>query len=143
MKKELQKIIGFDFGIKNIGVAFGQTLTKTAKPLTTIRNKKGSIAWEEITTIIKQWEPNILIVGLPFNMDGTEQTLTQLTKKFSKELQQKFNLPVFYVDERLSTWDAKNKLGIHYKAKINKKEQDKINALSAAILIEQWINNNV
>jgi putative Holliday junction resolvase len=73
--------LGFDFGAKNIGIAVGQDLTKTANPLTVIKAKDGKPQWEEIQDLIDQWKPDILIVGLPLNMDGTEQAMTQAAKK--------------------------------------------------------------
>lgn len=134
------KILGFDFGLKNIGIAYGQALTNIATPLTTIKANNGIPNWNEIKNIIDEWQPNVLIVGIPLNMDGTEQDTTVLARKFAISLKNTFNLPVIEVDERLTTWEAKKELKIPYKDAVSKKEQHKVNAKAAAILIEQWLN---
>lgn len=143
MKKEHKKILGFDFGMKYIGVAFGQSLTKTATPIAALRAKDGIPDWNEIKDIIDKWQPDAIVAGIPVNMDGTEQQITFCAKKFANRLQEKFKLPVYRVDERLSTWEAKSKLKIHYKDKhVDKKQLDKVNALAASILIEQFFSGS-
>lgn len=123
-------VLGFDFGMKHIGVAVGQSITKTASPLITLLAKDGIPNWEQINDLIKQWQPQDLIVGLPLNMDGSQQRLTFCTRRFIKRLQAKFKLPVHEVDERLSSWEAKQK---------TKKPKDpKTHAYVAVLLIEQW-----
>ncbi len=137
-----QKVIGFDYGKKHTGVAYGQTLTKLATPLTTIKaTKDAKPPFEDIKEIINKWSPEALIVGIPLNMDGSEQDMTILAKKFAKQLKEKFNLPIFEIDERLTTWEAKNNLGIHYKGATSKEDQKKVNAEAAAILVEQWLTS--
>ena len=86
-------LIAFDFGTKSIGVAVGETLTNTAKPLTAVQASRGVPKWEEIDKLIKEWQPNALIVGIPFNMDGTDQHLTQATRDFANQLKKRYKLP--------------------------------------------------
>lgn len=142
-------ILGFDFGMKYIGVAVGQSITKTATPLTALTAKDGVPHWEEIQTLIEEWRPEKLVLGIPLNMDGTEQPLTFAAKSFGKKLQQRFTLPLYFVDERLSTWEATHRLRESgFKAsdsvpgKKTKKEIKSLNAMAAAVLVEQWISEN-
>ncbi len=126
-----QRVLGFDFGTKYIGVATGQTVTRTATPLTSIKARDGIPSWDEIAALIKEWQPEALIVGSPLNMDGTTQHLTHCAHKFASRLKQKFKLPVHLVDERLSTWEAKQ----------HATDLLQVNATSAAILVEQWLQS--
>lgn len=134
-------VLGFDFGMKYIGVACGQTITHTATPVTSIRAIDGIPDWDEIAKLIEQWRPTILIVGNPLNMDDSVQEITFCARKFANRLQQKFRLPVNMVDERLSTWEAKQQI-IEVKRKLTNKQISQINAESAAILVTQWLNDN-
>ena len=149
-------LLGFDFGMKHIGIAVGQSISRSASALCTLSAQDGIPQWPEIQALINQWQPTQLIVGLPLNMDGTEQPITQATRRFIQRLQQKFQLPVFEVDERLSTWEAehlvqaqKNRLrsqnqkrpGIQSQNK-NYKQSQKTHAYSAVILLEQWMQEH-
>jgi putative Holliday junction resolvase len=131
--------IGFDFGYKRIGVAVGQKLTCSASPLTTIDAKVGVPNWDSIEKIIKQWNPQALIVGLPTCIDDSELYTTKAARRFAKQLKQRFELPVHLVDERLSTVEARGHLFEQggYK-KIKKTEVDSI---AACVILEQWLQH--
>lgn len=103
-------IMGFDFGEKRIGVAVGETMLKLAHPLTTIHAEENAIKFAQIATLIQEWQPQLLVVGLPMYMDGEAHTLTQLAKKFAQRLEGRFNLPVVMRDERLSSAEAAQSL---------------------------------
>lgn len=133
-------ILGFDFGMKHIGVAVGQSITHTASPLTTLTARDGIPNWIEIQALIDKWKPQALVVGIPLNMDGTEQLMTCCARRFMHRLQTKFKLPTHEVDERLSSWEAKNRHFSNIKYSKTKKNEKKIHAESAVILIEQWMN---
>lgn len=130
-------ILAFDFGLKHIGVATGQTITRTADALTSISAKQGIPDWNEVTQLIKNWKPSLLVVGIPLNMDGTEQPITHSARKFLIELKQRYHLPVESIDERLSTVEARSRLFEQggYKA-LTKKA---IDATSAKLILEQWL----
>ena len=87
------QIIAFDFGIKKIGVAVGQTSTYTSSPLQIIKNKDGKVNWEEINKLINEWKPELIIVGKPLNMDGTDSEIMKKVDRFFKKL--KIDFPVF------------------------------------------------
>ncbi len=103
-------VLAFDFGERRIGVAVGEHLLTTANPLTTIDNESNEIRFQMISTLIKEWQPKLLVVGLPLNVDGTEHAVTQLCKKFARRLNGRFNLPVMLIDERYSSVEASSLL---------------------------------
>ena len=139
MKKN-KTLIAIDFGTKYLGLAVGQSLTKTASPLTTLRVKKGIPDWQVLLNIFDEWEADCIVVGLPLNMDGSEQDFTQQTKKFIRRLQEKTDRPIFNFDERLTTVEAKSYLFEREKAKGLKKER--IDALSAVLILESFLQHN-
>lgn len=141
MQHDPQLVLGFDFGMKYIGVATGQTLTKTATPIQSIAATNGIPDWEQITHLIQHWQPTALIVGSPTNMDGTTQHMTFCANKFARRLQNKYKLPVHLVDERLTTWEAKQRLLTHT-ARPTATQLAEVNAMAAAILVEQWLHDN-
>jgi putative Holliday junction resolvase len=103
-------VLAFDYGEKRIGVAVGETMLKLAHPLTTIVVEENEVKFAQIGSLITEWHPSLLVVGLPTHMDGGEHVLTQLSKKFAQRLEGRFNLPVMMVDERLSSAEAAQNL---------------------------------
>lgn len=114
-----QTLLGFDFGSKSIGVAVGSTQSGLAQPLTAVRNGD----WDSIGKLIAEWQPDALVVGLPLNMDASENPRTAQARKFGDRLQGRYNLPVHRVDERLTTYAAKTQLneGRQHKADLDKR----------------------
>jgi putative Holliday junction resolvase len=109
-------VLSFDFGEKRIGVAVGETMLKLAHPLTTIQAEENAVKFAQITALIQEWRPSLLVVGLPTYLDGEAHELTHLAKKFAQRLEGRFNLPVVMVDERLSSAEAAQSLresGVH------------------------------
>lgn len=135
----IKTVLGFDFGTKYIGVAVGHTSPVMAQPLTSLIAQKGEPPWKEIDTLIKTWSPDALIVGMPLNMDGSEQRMTQSARFFSENLKQRSHLPVFTVDERLTTVEARARLFSSggYKA-LQKKA---IDSVSAQLIVEMWLES--
>ena len=131
-----QTVLGFDFGMRRIGVAIGNTQIRNARPLTVLRATDGIPNWETICQLIDQWQVTQLIVGLPYQIDGTDQEITKAARKFSRRLHAKFNLPTSLVDERYSTKIAKNTDTF----KTNKKAS--IDSHAAAIILEAWLNDD-
>jgi putative Holliday junction resolvase len=138
MKKYSHDILfGFDFGMKRIGVAVGQTVTKSASPLATIQANQGAPHWDSLTKLVKKWHPDALIVGIPLNMDGTEQRLTQAAQKFADLLRDRFKLPVYGMDERLTSVEAKARVFTEggYKALKN----TEIDSVAAQLILQNWL----
>lgn len=133
-------VLGFDFGMKHIGVAVGQTITRTATPLTSLKAVDGIPQWDEIGKLIKTWGAKALIIGLPLNMDGTEQPITAAAKKFGNRLGAHFKLPVHPVDERLTTAEAKQQLfdTAGYRAL----DKTSIDSFAAKLILESWLRSS-
>lgn len=121
--------MAFDFGMNKIGVAVGQMVTRSANPLTILKAKDGIPNWDEIGKLIKEWQPDQLIVGLPLNMDGTESEMSRLAEKFSRRLNGRLNIPCATMDERLSSFEAEQ-----YAEK-----DEKLDAIAAKLILETWL----
>lgn len=129
-------ILCFDYGTKSIGVAVGSELTGSATLLPALKARDGIPEWEQIERLIKDWQPQLLLVGLPLNMDGSEQEFTVRTRKFANRLHGRFGLPVSLHDERLSTADARSRL--FAEGGYRNLSKDKVDSLSAQIIFEGW-----
>ena len=118
--------LAFDYGEKYIGVAVGSRHTRRAEPLTTLRGSAKNPDWVRISRLIGEWHPDALVVGLPLNMDGSTNSMTRAARAFGQRLQDRYNLPVHMVDERLSTLAAReilNEAGVpmrRHKARLDK-----------------------
>ena len=130
--------LGFDFGLKRTGVAIGQTITSTASPVTTVVSKeKGQANFLELDKLVTEWKPDALVVGIPLNMDGSEQPLTQAAKTFANSLKKRYHLPVYGVDERLSTIEAKEQL--FEKGGYRKLKSNEIDHYAAVLILNTWL----
>ncbi len=127
-------LLAFDFGLKRIGVAVGQTQTGSANPLETVVVKRERPDWEAIAKLIKTWTPDALVVGLPLNMDGSEQEMTHRAERFGRQLNGRFGLSVHLVDERLTTREAKTRLQLDGRV-----DQD-ADPVAAQIILEDWLS---
>lgn len=124
--------LGFDFGTRKIGIAVGQTASCTATALEVLPVKNRQIPWAKISHLIEQWQPQLLVVGLPLNLDETEHEITKAARRFGNQLNGRYNLPVYWMDERLSSVEAEsilreNKLGVG------------IDAVAAQLILESWL----
>ena len=130
--------LGFDYGKKHIGVAVANAETRMAHALATVASRHDQPDWEHIARLIQEWQPCALVVGLPLNMDASENPMTQAAKKFGNRLQGRYNLPVHMVDERLTSVTAKNTLlhaGVPYKRRLSK-----IDKLAAQTLLQAFLD---
>lgn len=132
-------ILGFDFGTKKIGVAVGQTVTKTANPLGLLRANQGEPRWESIQKLIDEWQPIALVVGIPLNMDGSPQRVTHQAENFANQLKIRFKLPVFGVDERLTTVEARDR--IFQEQGYKGLQKTAMDAVAAKIILEAWLQS--
>ena len=127
-------LLGFDFGPRKIGVAVGQTITASASPLTTVRSRDQKPDWKRIEDLVLEWKPNVAIVGLPFNMDDTEAQFAPHARRFARQLRGRFGLEVHLVDERLTSIDARRRLG----RKATSLEI--VDAMAATLILETWLS---
>jgi len=132
-------VLAFDFGTKSIGVAVGQEITGTASPLAALKARDGTPDWNVIEKLYEEWQPHLVVVGLPLNMDGTEQEVTQRAKKFANRLHGRFKVAVDLCDERLTTTDAKSML--FELGGYKKLTKEKIDSVSACVIFTSWVEN--
>lgn len=135
-----QTALAFDFGLNNIGVAYGQSLTGTALALPTLKVKDGIPRWQEIQSILDEWRPSTLVVGLPLNMDDSESELSRRARKFGRRLEGRFGLTVSYMDERLSSFEVKQEAKSNGHSGNYKNKP--IDSLAAQLILEDWFRNN-
>lgn len=134
--KQIKVLLGFDFGMKRIGVAVGQCITESARPLEPLAAKSGVPTWEAVDKLIEKWRPDALVVGIPLNMDGTDQPITNNAKAFAAALQTRYALTLFEMDERLTTKDARERV-FHtggYKAL----QSQSIDSVAAQLILQNW-----
>lgn len=135
--KGMRTLIGFDFGTKSIGVAIGQEITGTASPLNALKAVDGIPNWDELQTLFDEWRPHLAVVGLPLNMDGSDQHITFAAKKFANRLNAKYRVKVETCDERLTTVDAKAQL--FAMGGYKKLDKQKVDSVSACLILESWM----
>lgn len=129
-------VFGFDYGRKRIGVAIGQCLTQSATPLDQIHVQQGQVDWPHIIRLIDEWQPDRLIIGLPYNMDDSESNMAKAARRFATALGQHVSLPIELIDERLSTREAKQRLASQDKQRYHKKA---LNSMAAVVILETWL----
>ncbi|MEW6646713.1 MAG: Holliday junction resolvase RuvX [Pseudomonadota bacterium] len=127
-------LLGFDYGTKRIGIAVGQTLTGSARPLTIVKARDGKPDWEAITRLIAEWRPVALVVGVPVHMDGTEHERTARAQRFGNQLAGRYNLPVHRVDERLTSYEAELEL------RAQGKGGEALDAVAAQLILQSWLD---
>jgi putative Holliday junction resolvase len=127
-------LLGFDYGTAKIGIAVGQTLTGTASPLMTLRAIQQKPDWNKISQLIESWQPEALVVGLPYDMDDTEAEIAPLAKRFARQLEGRYRLPVHMADERLTSQVARQELGRSVK------KFDELDAIAAKLILETWLS---
>ena len=128
-----QTLLGFDYGRLRTGIAVGQTLTGTATSLVTLQSRNHKPDWDGIDRLVREWQPDGLVVGIPVHMDGTEQEMTKTARKFGGQLKARYNLPVYEADERLSSAEAEQNLG-------GGQDKAAIDREAARLILQAWLN---
>ncbi len=137
---KVKTYLGFDFGKKHIGVAVGRTASRLAQAIDTVAAVNERPDWTHITRLIDEWRPCAFVVGLPLNMDDSENDMTRAAKKFGNRLRARYNLPVHMVDERLTSIAAKNVLveaGIP-----SKRHKSKLDRLAAQTILQAFLDEH-
>lgn len=129
-------IMAFDFGTQKMGMAIGQAAIQSANPLTLFPMKDGIPNWEDLLKIVKEWQPDLFLVGLPLNMDESESELSARARKFARRLRHQTNIETLMVDERLTTREARSELNQYQAQGGNRKLA--ADSIAAALLIESW-----
>ena len=137
MAAALKLLLGFDYGTKQIGVAVGQLITGQARELCILKAQNGVPDWQKVEALIREWQPDAIVVGLPLNMDGTPSAMSERAEKFARRLHGRFNLPVHMQDERLTTYEAKGQR--LSEGQRGSYRDNPVDALAAALLLESWL----
>src|SRR5882757_6257403 len=133
-------VLGFDFGLKRIGLAAGDTLTRTAAPLPAIAVLQSGPDWISIERHLREVHPRLLVVGAPYNTDGTPGALAAAARRFASELEKRFGLQVFMVDERWSSLEANEALKARRASGERRKriKREDIDSAAAAVILARW-----
>jgi len=131
--------LGFDFGNKKIGMAVGQSTIAIASPLQTLRSINQQPNWELITQLINEWAPVGLVVGISKQIDGSDNLITPRMLKFCRQLEGRYNLPVYQMDEAFSTFEAKQMLFDELQLSASKL-WDVQDQLAAQLILQSWLN---
>ena len=130
--------MAFDFGTKNIGIAIGQEITKTASTFYSILANDGLPDWVQLDMIVKEWNPNLFVVGDPLNMDGTRSKIQDSSDKFSAALTKRYDISIEKIDERLSSREAKERLE---NIQMGIKDSRNKHSISAQIILDDWFRS--
>jgi len=147
MSEKIQTLLGFDFGTHKIGVAIGQTLTRSATPLCILKAIDGEPNWREVENLLDEWSPSLFIVGLPLHDDHSDNEMSLKARAFAKILSEKFRKPHSFVNETLSTFAVKHdKKEQKLQAAPSRKKQQKfkksdkaLDDYSAALILQSWM----
>ena len=132
--------MAFDFGLKNIGIAIGQEITRTASTFYSLRANEGKPRWAELDEIVDDWKPSLFVVGDPLNMDGTRSKIQDLSDRFSNSLNKRYDISIEKSDERLTSREANYRLE---SLKIVTKDSSNKHSISAQIILEDWFRSNM
>lgn len=133
-------VLGFDYGARRIGVASGNAISQSARPLPIIMVNSGEPDWIRVNALLTEWKPDALIVGLPLTLDGGEQKITKATRKFAATLGHRSGLPVHLVDERHTSQEAARQFASQRKAgAARRRDAANIDSLAAAVILESWL----
>lgn len=131
-------VLGFDFGTKRIGVAIGETLLKQAHPLIVIHGEANDERFAAIAKLLAEWQPVLLVVGLPTHLDGTAHEMTARATRFANQLRGRFGLPVAMADERLTSIDAETRL--RESGRNSKRARPHVDAVAAQLILQGWLD---
>ncbi len=128
--------LGFDYGEKNIGIAVGNSISRTAQPLMIINSNQGKPDWELIESLIKEWEIDAFVIGIPYTADGKETESIRKIRKFGNRLHGRFGLPLFEIDEGHTSQESEQ-----YLRPSDRGKRGKLDALAAALILERYFND--
>ena len=134
-------IIAFDFGHRRIGVAVGQTLTDSANALTVVP-VANQPDWQAIAVLLGEWKPAAIVVGLPLAEDGGETDMSKGARRFGRQLEGRFSIPVWFEDERLTSFNAEERfIDARTRGELRRKDASLKDAIAAQIILESWLQS--
>jgi len=140
-----QLVLAFDYGKRRIGAACGDTLSRSARPLTGVANSGAGPRWEDIDALLREWQPALIVVGLPYNVDDSENVMSKAARGFAGEVAARYALPVHLVDERYSSLEAGARLKSERQSGARKRRVGKadVDAAAACVILERWFTQTV
>jgi putative pre-16S rRNA nuclease len=133
-------VLGFDYGARCIGVASGNRISQSARPLAPLPAQAGQPDWSRVDALLAEWKPEALIVGLPLTLDGGEQTVTRGARAFADTLTRRSGLPVHLVDERHTSQEAARRFAAQRAAgSARRRDAANIDSMAAAVILESWL----
>jgi putative Holliday junction resolvase len=139
-----QVVLAFDFGLKRIGIACGDTVSRTASPLDAVAAGPSGPRWETIDAVLREWQPSLVVVGLPYNVDGSDSPMTNAARDFAAELGRRCPLPIVLVDERYSSREAEALLKSQRESGQRRRRVVKadVDAAAACVILERWLRQH-
>jgi len=134
----IRSMLAFDFGLVQIGVAVGNTLLRSTQPLAILRAREGIPDWQALEQLVRDWQPDLLLVGDPLNMDGSDSELCERARKFARRLHGRLGLPVTMVDERLTSFEAKQVS--REQGHRGDYKRRPIDSQAAELVLQSWLN---
>lgn len=137
-----QIVMAFDYGRARIGIACGDTLSRSASPLSAVPAHGSGPRWDLIDALVKEWQPARAVVGLPYNVDGSDSTMTNAARNFASQVTTRYSLPTALVDERYSSMEAEGRLKSARESGLRKRRVAKadVDAAAACIILERWFS---
>lgn len=130
------QVMAFDFGTRRIGAAIGQSITATAAPIDPIKATDGTPNWQQLDELLAKWQPDTLVVGIPLNMDGSISEMSRRARRFANRIQDRYKLPCYLMDERLSSAEAKS---IHFsRGGSDNFASESVDGIAAQLILESW-----
>lgn len=131
-------LLAFDYGTRNIGVASGQTITRSANSLPALKAKDGTPDWTQIEKLLSEWKPDLVLVGLPLNMDDSESELSARARKFANRVHGRFGVQVEMVDERLTSFEAKGE--VIGRGGSRDYKNNPVDSIAARLILQAWLD---
>ena len=136
-------VIAFDFGLKRTGVAVGNTVIGSATPECTLTSKDDQPNWEDISKLFKEWQPSQIVVGMPVELDGSENPLKKKIDRFCNQIQGRYNIAVDQENEQYTSIEAAQRLKqLRQSGRKQKVSKDEVDKIAAAIILENWMKRN-
>lgn len=132
-----QRLLAFDFGLRQIGVAVGNALLGTSEPLTVLKARDGQPDWNEVAGLCREWQPDLILVGDPLNMDGSVSDMAERARRFSRRIEGRMGIPTAMVDERLSSFEVKQEQ--RAAGHRGNYRQQPVDSLAAQLILQDWL----
>jgi putative Holliday junction resolvase len=133
-------VLGFDVGSRRIGVAVGNTISQTARPIAVVDVGEAGPDWPRIEALVREWQPGRLVIGEPLTLDGEDQPATRRARHFAQQAQARLGLPVDLVDERSSSQEADRRFAERRKSgQARRRDAATLDAVAAEIIVERWL----